>query len=123
MSEGKGAYYVALDDADTAGGVAAVANPEGVKLLITRAVLHVSTKSTGACTVDAGVAANATTSADTLIDGLSVAATGVFDNLTSNGTNGKSVIEWGATEYVTVSKASGAAAGLAGTLFLEYVRA
>lgn len=123
MSEGKGAYYVALGHADTAGGVAAVANPEGVKLLITRAVLYASTASTGACTVDAGVAADGTTSADNLIDGLSVASAGVFDNLTSNGTNGKSVKEWGATEYVTVSKASGAAAGLAGTLYLEYLRA
>ena len=34
MSEGKGAYRVALADSDAAGGIVSLANPEGVDLII-----------------------------------------------------------------------------------------
>ena len=114
-------YKVALAAVDTAGGVAAIANPEGVRCIIHRIVVDVTTASTAACTVDAGVAANATTSADNLIDGLDVnAAAGVFDNITDKGTNGKARQAWGTTQYVTISKASGAAAGLVGNVYVHY---
>lgn len=114
-------YKVALAASDAAGGVAAIANPEGVEVLITRVVVDVTTQSTGACTVDAGIAANATTLNDTLIDGLSVAAAGTFDNVSDAGTNGKARASWGASQFLTISKASGAAAGLAGNVYIEYV--
>lgn len=114
-------YKVALAALDTAGGVASIANPEGVKVIIRRIVVDVTTAATAACTVDAGVAANGTTSADNLLDGLDVnTAAGVFDNITDKGTNGKSRQAWGASQYVTISKASGAAAGLAGNVYIEY---
>jgi hypothetical protein len=114
------AYKIALVAADAAGGVAAIANPEGVAVIVTRVVLDVTTASTSACTVDAGIAANATTSADGLIDGLSVAATGVADNVSDGGTNGKARAKWGASQFLTISKASGAAAGLAGNVYIHY---
>lgn len=113
-------YKVALSASDAAGGVAAIANPEGVEVIVTRVVIDVNTQSTGACTVDAGIAANATTLADTLIDGLSVAAAGTFDNISDAGTNGKARAAWGASQFLTISKASGAAAGLAGNVYIEY---
>ncbi len=114
-----GFLRVALTDAgDAAGDVASIANPEGVSLIITRAVLNITTGSTGASTLDVGVAANATTSADNLIDGQSGATAGAFAEV---GTNGKRAMKWGATEYVTVSEASGNVDGIAGELLLQYV--
>ena len=106
----------------TAGGVLSMANPEGIDLLITRFILNVTTQSTGAGTVDAGIAANGTTSNDTLIDGKSVAAAGVFDNIEDQGTNGKSTVKWGASQFVTVT-ASADLTGLVGEALISYVPA
>lgn len=119
-----GAYRVALTAATTtgAGAVASIANPEGAKVLITRAVIHLTSEATGSATVDGGVAANGTTSADNLFDGLDVgAAAGVFDNVDDQGTNGQSVVEWDSDEYVTIT-ASATLAGLVGYIYLEYLR-
>lgn len=113
-------YKVAVTALDAAGGVASIANPEGVEVLVTRVVIDVNTPSTGACTVDAGIAANGTTLNDTLIDGLSVATAGVFDNISEAGTNGKARAAWGASQFLTISKASGAAAGLVGFVYVHY---
>jgi len=119
-----GALRVALTavTGTTAGGALSLANPEGVKLLITRFILHITTASDGAATVDAGVAANGTTSSDTLIDGKSVAAAGAFDNITDKGTNGLPLREWGASQYITAT-ASATLAGLVGYAYVEYIRA
>lgn len=118
-----GAYRAALTAATTTtgGAVLSVANPEGVKLLITRFILHITTASDGAATVDAGVAANGTTSSDTLIDGKSVATAGAFDNITDKGSSGLPLREWGASQYVTVT-ASATLAGLVGYAYIEYLR-
>lgn len=118
-----GAYRKALTavTTTTAGGAAAIANPEGVDLIITRAVLYIPTASAGAATVDVGVAANGTTSADNLIDGVSVAATGAKDNISDAGTNGKARQVWGASQYVTAT-ASATLAGMVGYLYIEYLR-
>lgn len=120
-SEQNGAYKVALGSSDAAAGVLSVLNPEGVDLIITRFVEDVVTPSSGACTVDFGVAATAISN-DTLIDGKSQATAGVFDNVEDQGTNGKSAVLWAAGTYLTGSKASGAAAGLAGYAYITYVR-
>lgn len=118
-----GAYRKALVavTTTTAGGALSIPNPEGVDVIITRAVLYIPTPSAGAATVDLGVAANGTTSADNLIDGVSVAAAGVFDNLNQAGTNGKATRIWGASQYVTAT-ASATLAGIVGYLYLEYLR-
>lgn len=102
----------------TAGDMVAIANPEGVDLIITKAIVNVTTASTGASTVDVGVAANATTSADTLIDGLSLATAGAWS---TPGSNGRPAIVWGANQYVTMSEASGDVAGAVGELILQYI--
>lgn len=116
MSAQNGAYKVALADKDAAGGVLSLANPEGADVIVTNFILNVTTASTGACTIDAGVAANGTTSKDTLIDGQDVnAAVGVFASTAKR--------LWKASEYITVSKATGAAAGLKGYAYIEYIRA
>lgn len=112
---------VALAAADTAGGVLAWANPMGASIIVTRVVFDVTTAATGACTLDVGVASGATTSSDTAMDGLDVnSATGTFDNIENQGTNGKSALKMTSSQYLTASKASGAAAGLAGYAYITF---
>ena len=105
----------------TAGGALSLANPEGADIYITRLVLNITTPSTGAATVDAGIAANGTTSDDDLIDGLSVATAGVYDNIKNGGTNGKAGQKWGASQYLTIT-ASATLAGMVGEAIIEWVR-
>lgn len=104
----------------TAGAVAAVANPVGEELIITQAIVRTTTQSTGAATLDIGVAANATTASDTLIDGLSVATAPIV--LGTPGTNGLVPRVWGASQYVTAT-ASATTAGMVGSLHLICIRA
>jgi hypothetical protein len=123
LAEQNGSYRAALSNAEAAGGVLALANPEGVDLWVDELILEIDTKATAACTVDAGIAADATTSADNLIDGLDVGtAAGTFSNEANAGTNGKNGQKWGAAQFLTVSKASGAAAGLVGEAHVKYTR-
>lgn len=106
---------VALADADTAGGILAWENPESVPINVLHLVLDVLTVSTGACTVDVGVAADDKTSDDTLIDGQDVnSATGLFAN--------SAPAKVGVDEFITASMASGAAADLAGYAHIAYVK-
>ena len=117
-----GTYRQTLSATAGNGGAAAVANPEGRTVYITACLLNVTTKTTAACTLNAGVAANASTGSDNLIDGMDVnAATGVFSNLLNPGSNGKAGQPWGAGQFVTVTEASGAIAGLDGELLIEYI--
>ena len=117
MSEGKGAFRVALADSDAAGGIVSLANPEGVDLIIPvgGVVLDVTTPTTGDSTVDVGIAADGATSSDTLLDGVDCdAAAAVFSNAAA--------VKWGANQFLTASKATGAAAGLVGHLYVSYIR-
>lgn len=124
MSAQNGALKVALTAATTTavGGVLSVENPEGVDLIITRVVLDITTGSTGAATIDAGVDDGGDVSSDTLLDGHSVATAGVFDNIENGGTNGKAAVKWPAGQFV-VATASATTAGMVGSAYIEYVRA
>lgn len=96
-------------------------NPFGAAVLITKAIVYVVDESTGASTVDIGVAADATTVNDGLFDGLSLAAAGLFTNIEDAGTNGEVSQVWGATQYLNVAEASGDVAGLGEAyLIVEY---
>ncbi len=117
---------LALGTVATGGGVLAWQNPHDSAIIITRLVLDVTTKTTAACTVDAGSAANGTTSSDNLINGLDIGtAIGTFDNVSDGGTNGKArqklAAKGGAADYLTVSQASGAIAGLVGYAYVTYI--
>jgi hypothetical protein len=83
-------------------------------------VLDVTTQTTGACTLDCGPAANATTLNDTLIDGANPAAAGTFNHTKHAGTNGLGSSHLGSTQYVTGSVASGASAGIVGFAYISY---
>ncbi len=124
MTEQVGAYKKALTPATTitGGDALSLANPEGVDIIVTRLILDITTEATAAATVDAGIAANGTTSADTLLDGLNVGAAAILaDNHSSPGTNGLALIKWGASQYLTITP-SATLAGLVGNAYIEYVR-
>lgn len=117
-----------LGAADTAGGVAAVrlsddgTLPASGRVVITRVILDVTTKASAACTVDVGIASDATTLNDTLMDGVDVGtAAGVFDNIENKGANGKARQIATVGQYITASTASGAAAGMVGSIVVCYV--
>lgn len=115
---------VALAALDTAGGVLAWQNSEeAADIIVTRIILDVTTKSTAACTLDVGyTATSAATSADNLLDGLDVGTAAILaDNLGNAGTNGKTRQKVANGKWITASKASGAAAGLVGYAYIEYL--
>lgn len=104
------------------GEILGLANPEGEDLLITRFVLNVTTPATGAANADAGIAADATTSDDRLLDGVDVGtAAAVFDNFDDQGNKGQSVLAWDSDEYLTITP-SASAAGFVGDVYIEYIR-
>ena len=118
-----GVLYGDLAALDTGGGVIGIANPEEADLIITRFVLDITTKTTDACTLDGGPAAAITTLSDTVIDGLDVnAAAGVFDNIKNQAGSGLESERWESDEFFTLSMKTGAAAGLVGTYYIEYIR-
>lgn len=107
----------ALAAVDTAGGVYAWENTTTKTVWVLALHLDVTTKTTdGVCTVDAGIAADGTTSNDSLIDGQDIgAAIGIFTSTTVP----KKVT---AGQFITISKATGETAGLVGkVLILAYV--
>lgn len=114
-------YSAALTAATgtTAGGVISLANPFGVDVIITNAYMNITTAATTATnTIDLGVAANGTTSSDTLFDG--TAASAGLKNV--GGTNGLVGRLWADDQYVT-GTASATLAGMVGTLNLVCIRA
>ena len=66
----------------TAGGVLSWANPTGETIFVEDLIIDVTTKSTSAATCDIGVAANGTTSSDTIYDALDVGTAAVIASST-----------------------------------------
>lgn len=115
---------VALGALDTGGGVLAWQNTEeSAAIIVTRIILDITTKATAACTLDVGTTVtSATTVSDNLIDGLDAnAAIGTFDNLSNAGTNGKARQKLADDGWVTASMKTGAAAGIVGYAYIEYI--
>jgi hypothetical protein len=113
------AAVVALSDDDAAGGILAWENPESVPILVVGFDLLVTTVATADCSVDAGVSADDATSDDTLIDGQDVhTATGAFRAAAAVRLDENE----GTAPFLTISKASGSAADLAGFAVIQYVK-
>lgn len=115
---------LASNPAATDGAVLAWANPEGVPILITRLIVNISDAAAEAGeTIDFGVAANATTTSDTLIDGLAADAAAISCNIKNGGSAGKTAATMTATQYLT-GTASNALTSFAGnTAYIHYVLA
>lgn len=104
------------------GEVAAVANPEGVPLIITDVKIYVDTPSTGAANLSVGLAANATTSDTDMINALAVngAVTGLaYHGMTALAAKGAAQV-WGTTQYLTAT-GSASTVGFVGRLFVQYI--
>lgn len=122
MPQQYGSYVADLAGvaATTGGAILALANPEGVALIIDKVVMDITTKSTGAASVDVGIAANGTTTSDTLMDGVDVGTAAILaDNITNKGTNGLPTVKWGATQYLTIT-GTATTVGLVGRLYVQY---
>lgn len=102
------------------------ANPETSKIIVSRVVVDVTTKSASAgALLDVGPGATATTHSDTLIDGLDIATAVITaDNITNKGDNGKSLCKLdavgGTTAYITGQILAQNAAALAGYAYIFY---
>jgi hypothetical protein len=94
--------------------------------VITRAILNITTQSTGASTIDIGLTATtATTTSDTLLDGVSGAAVAVFDSADAGLDSGANDMAQALAsgKWVTIDEASGDTSGLVGVLFIYYILA
>ena len=111
-----------LAASDSGGGVFGLTNSYGTNLCVLRVVLLVTTASSGACTLDVGTTATSvTTTSNNLIDGVSVATAGVYDNIQDAGSTGESVQKWPAGTFLTASMVGGATAGLVGTYAIQVI--
>lgn len=100
-------------------------NPESYKIIVWRVVIDVTTAGgTALAVIDAGSGATATTASDNLLDGIDITSTGIFDNITNKGTNGKSIQKLdengGTTDYITAQILTANAASLAGYAYIYY---
>lgn len=94
--------------------------------IITRAILNITTASTGASTIDIGITATtATTSSDTLLDGVSGTPAAAFDSADAGLDTGANDMAQplASGKWVTVDEASGDATGMVATLFIYYILA
>jgi hypothetical protein len=112
-----------LTASDSGGGVFSLTNTYGTTLVVTRVILLVGTASSGACAIDVGTTpTSATTSSNNLIDGVSVATAGVYDNIQDAGSSGESVQKWTSGSFLTASvSGGGATAGLVGTYAIQVI--
>lgn len=114
-------YKVAITGAAGSTGVfSSTANPFGASVLVHHTVLRITTQSGAASTLDIGIGADATTSNDTQIDGLSGATAGIFNSVNNKGTNGGACQLWTTSTYLNVAEASGNVDGLVATLIVHY---
>jgi len=108
-------------------GLGAIANPEGVPLLITRGVLRYKTASTGAANLSIGIAADNASAATDLINALAANGVSANDcyNCHARQNTAKTAIAvpvlWTATKFLTIT-GSATTAGMTAELFIEYIR-
>lgn len=105
------------------GEIAAVANPEGVPLIIVDVKLYVDTPSDGAANINVGIAADGSTSATDLINALAIngAITGkAYHGMTALAAKDEAVV-WAAAKYITAT-GSADSSGFTGRLFVQYIR-
>jgi hypothetical protein len=105
------------------GEIAAVANPEGVPLIIVDVKIYVDTPCTGAADINVGLAADAVTSDTDMINALAIngAITGkAYHGMTALAAKGEAQV-WGTTQYLTAT-GSADSRGFVGRLFVQYIR-
>ena len=115
---GGGAISAVTHAAGVLGG--AWSNPEGEDIMVTGFYLDVTTAATGTPTVDVGVAANGTTTSDTILDACAVGdAADVSTPIIEGGTNGKGAVKMSSTQYITID-GSASLAGMVASFYVKY---
>lgn len=100
---------------------AAWPNPAGVDIIVLAVIINLTTEATGAATADVGIAANATTASDTIMDGIDIgAAAAVFNSASDAGTNGGMARLMTATQFITVDAVADDT-GLVGDMYIVWV--
>lgn len=114
---------VALGASDSGGGILSWQNPESGAIAVVRILVDVTTVASGACSASFGATVvSSSTSSANLIDTQDVHSAAILlDNLTTPGSNGKARQRLASGGWVTGSKASGAASGLVGSAYIEYL--
>lgn len=123
MAKQTGAFEVALvgQAVPANGGVAEVANPEGVTLIIKQATLYVDTPSAGAANLAVGTGAAAAANNNIIAaQAINGALTGLAYNLLAPAA-GAAEIMWTAAQVINAT-ASAASAAFRGRLLVEYYR-
>ena len=110
----------------TAGSLGYIKNPFGEAAVVVDLILNVVTPATGAATADIGIAADAVTSGDTLIDGVDIGtaailATAQLEHANTATGNAAGQVAIAAGSYITVSQ-SASSVGLVGTLSALFVK-
>lgn len=113
---------VTMTSATGAGAALAWQNPTGGRIIVTSVVIDITTASGATTTIDVGVAADGTTSSDTLIDGKSTATAAVISSIDDGGSNGKAARALTSAQFVTGS-ITGTIGSFAGTAYITYVPA
>lgn len=110
-----------LDSGDENAYAFAWENDKSADLIVHRVIVDVTTAGgTADAEIDVGVAANATTNSDNLIDGADINSTGLKDNIDDQGTNGTSCQKVEDGQYVTGQIVVANAASLAGKVYIYY---
>lgn len=128
-TEGKGMLCIDLTGAASTdgGGIASIANPEGVDVFVLRSYLYVSTASTGAANINVGIGAAATTDASDIISALAIngSITGkLYNGNTIQGTTKTEVTApavWDSAQFLNFT-GSATSVGFVGKFFVEYIR-
>lgn len=105
-------------------GMGEIANPEGVKLGILRTYAYFATGSTGAANLDVGIGASGAKASDILsaFDMVQATVGGKLFYCQAVPVNEtEDAVVWSATTYLTFT-GSASSVGLAGKLFVEYIR-
>ena len=97
------------------------ANPEGEDIIVEKLVIDITTAATGSCTLDAGVAADGTTTSDNLMDAVDVGAAAILttNDIAGAGVNGKGSQPMTSSQWIT-GDFSASAAGLVGSFYVKY---
>ena len=115
--------------ADVSGNMAFTwQNPESVEILIHTVIIDVTTAGgTGSSVLDVDVVANATSTADTILDGvdLNSAAVSISNNVSDSGTSGDEKVHkadenGGTNDYVTGKILVADASALVGKYYIHY---
>jgi len=106
-------------------GVGEIANPEGCTVAITRAFLQFTTGSTGAANLDIGVGASGAKTSDIIsaMDVIEATVGGkvIYGPAAQVAETECPTAKWTSTTYITFT-GSATTVGLAGKLFVEYIR-